>query len=150
MNGDNGNQITGTMLTPCWRGQHPFDLDDIEFEQEIIADDGMLNFYVPIYFDAYSIFGDAVSKLEPDDSYNVYANYNLDEGAVSEYLEIVIKYGDGHDDAAYYQLTPEEQEKFLQKMDAYCMQIGCKSLDDWRQEYLQEQSSAAMTDTPQM
>lgn len=53
MNIDNGNQITCTMLPPCWRGQHPFDLDDIDFEQEIIADDGMLNFYVPIYFDAY-------------------------------------------------------------------------------------------------
>ena len=52
MNIDNGNQITCTMLPPCWRGQHPFDLDDIDFEQEIIADDGMLNFYVPIYFDA--------------------------------------------------------------------------------------------------
>ena len=54
------------------------------------------------------------------------------------------------DPAAHHNLPPEEQEKFLQKMDAYCMQIGCKSLDDWRQEYLQEQSSAAMTDTPQM
>lgn len=69
---------------------------------------------------------------------------------LSEYLEIVIKYGDGHDDAAYYQLTPEEQEKFLRKMDAYCMQIGCKSLDNWRQEYLQEQRSTAMTDSPQV
>lgn len=150
MNGDNGNQITGTMLTPCWRGQHPFDFDDIEFEQEIIADDGMLNFYVPIYFDAYGIFGDAVSKLEPDDSYNVYANYNMDAGDVSEYLEIVIKYGDGHDDLAYYQLSPEEQKMFLRKMDAYCMEVGGKSMDDWRQDYLKEQSEAAMTDAQQM
>ena len=150
MNGDNGNQITDTMLNPCWRGQHPFDFDDIEFEQEIIADDGMLNFYVPIYFDAYGIFGDAVSKLEPDDSYNVYANYNMDAGDVSEYLEIVIKYGDGHDDLAYYQLSPEEQEMFLRKMDAYCMEVGGKSMDDWRQDYLKEQSEAAMTDAQQM
>lgn len=150
MNIDNGNQISGTMLTPCWRGQHPFDFDDIEFEQEIIADDGMLNFYVPSHFDAYGIFGDAVSKLEPDDSYNVYANYNMDEGAVSEYLEIVIKYGDGHDDTAYYHLTPEEQEMFLRKMDDYCKEVGGKSLDDWRQEYLQEQHSSAMTEAPQM
>lgn len=144
------SQFAGTMQAKCWRGRHPFDWNDIAFEQEIIESDGSLNFYVPIYFDVYGIFGDAVSKLEPDDSYNVYANYNLDEGAVSEYLEIVIKYGDGHNDAAYYQLTPEEQEKFLRKMDAYCLQIVCKSLDDWRQEYLQEQSSAAMTDSPQM
>lgn len=150
MNGNNGNQNTGTTLPPCWRGQHPFDLDNIEFEQEIIADDGILNFYVPIYFDAYGILGEAVSKLEPDDSYNVYANYDLDEGDISEYLEIVVKYGDGHDDVAYYQLSPEEQEMFLRKMDAYCMEVGGKSLDNWRQEYLQEQQSVAMTEAPQM
>lgn len=89
-------QFAGTMQTRCWRGQHSFDWDDISFEQEIIEDDGKLNFYVPIYFDAYGIFGDAVSKLEPDDSYNVYANYDMDEGEISDYLEIVIKYGDGH------------------------------------------------------
>lgn len=143
-------QFAGTMQTRCWRGQHSFDWDDISFEQEIISDDGKLNFYVPIYFDAYGILGDAVSKLEPDDSYNVYANYNLEEGHISEYLEIVIKYGDGHDEIAYYQLSPKEQEMFLRKMDAYCMEVGGESLDDWRQEYLQEQHSAAMTEAQQM
>lgn len=113
-------------------------------------DDGKLNFYVPIYFDAYGIFGDAVSKLEPDDSYNVYANFDLDEGDISEYLEIVVKYGDGHDELAYYHLTPEEQEMFLRKMDDYCMETTGKNLSDWRQEYQQEQSSMAMTEELQM
>ena len=142
-------QFVGTMQTRCWRGQHSFDWDDISFEQEIIADDGKLNFYVPIYFDAYGIFGDAVSKLEPDDSYNVYANYDLEEADISEYLEIVIKYGDGHDDVAYYQLSPEEQEMFLRKMDDYSQQMTGKSLDRWCQEYLQEQSTAEMVATQQ-
>lgn len=144
------SQFAGTMQSRCWRGQYSFDWDDISFEQEVIADDGKLNFYVPIFFDAYSIFGDAVSKLEPDDSYNVYANYDLEEGHVAEFLEIVVKFGDGHDDIAYYQLSLGEQEMFLRKMDAYCMKAGGKSLDDWRQEYLQEQHSAAMTEAPQM
>ena len=80
----------------------------------------------------------------------MYANYDLEEGDVSEWLEIVVKYGDGHDDLAYYQLSPEEQEMFLRKMDDYCMEVGGKSLDDWRQEYLQEQHSSAMTEAPQM
>lgn len=143
-------QFAGTMQTQCWRGQHSFDWEDISFEQEIVADDGKLNFYVPIYFDAYGIFGDVVNELESDDSYNVYANYNLDEGDISEYLEIVIKYGDGHDDTAFYQLTPEEQEMFLRKMDEYCQRMDGKRLDDWRQEYLQGQDLAAMTEAPRM
>ena len=144
------SQFYGTMQTKCWRGQHPFDWEDISFEQEIIADDGRLNFCVPVYFDTYGIFGDAVSKLEPDDSYNVYANYNLDEGDICEYLQIVIKYGDGHDDAAFHQLTPEEQEMFLRKMDAYCMETAGKSLKEWQQEYRQGQSPTAMTEVPRM
>lgn len=150
---EHGKEITqfaGTMQTRRWGGQHPFDWEDISFEQEIIADDGKLNFYVPIYFDAYGIFGDAVSKLWPDDSYNVYANFDLDEGDICEYLEIVIKYGDGHDDTAVYHLAPEEQEMFLRKMDAYCMETGGKSLNDWQQEYQQEQSPTSMTEAPQM
>ena len=148
--GKEGMKFPGTMQAACWRGSHTFDWDDISFEQEIIVDDNALNFYVPIYFDACGIFGDAVSKLESDDSYNVYANYNLDEGDISEYLEIVIKYGDGHDDTAFYQLTPEEQEMFLRKMDEYCQRMDGKRLDDWRQEYLQGQNLAAMTEAPRM
>lgn len=134
--------IMGTMQTKCWKGQHPFDWEDISFEQEIIADDNALNFYVPILFDAYGIFGDAVSKLEPDDSYNVYANYNLDEGEISDYLKITVIYGDGHEDIAYYQLSPEEQEMFLRKMDAYCQETAGISLADWEQRYMQEQREA--------
>ena len=150
---EHGKEITqfaGTMQTRCWRGRHPFDWEDISFEMEVIVDDGKLNFYVPVYFDANGIFGDAVSKLEPDDSYNVYANFDLDEGDISEYLEIVVKYGDGHDDVAYYRLTPEEQEMFLRKMDDYCMKTAGKSLDEWQQEYQQEQSSPDMTEAQQM
>ena len=150
---EHGKEITqfaGTMQTRCWRGKHSFDWEDISFEHEIIVDDGKLNFYVPIYFDAYGIFGEAVSKLEPDDSYNVYANFDLVEGDIFEFLEIVVKYGDGHDELTYYQLTPDEQEMFLRKMDDYCMATVGKSMSDWQQEYQQEQSSAAMTEEPQM
>lgn len=35
-------------------------------------------------------------------------------------------------------------------MDAYSIGIRGKSLADWQQEYLQEQTSAGMTKTPQM
>lgn len=78
--GNGAMKFYGTMQAKCWRGEHPFEWDDISFEQEIIVDDNKLNFYVPIFFDAYGIFGGTVRKLEPDDSFNVYANYDLDEG----------------------------------------------------------------------
>jgi len=142
-NQEHGNEtmkFLGMMQAKCWRGEHPFEWDDISFEQEIIADDNKLNFYVPIFFDAYGIFGEAVSKLEPDDSLNVYANYDLDEGDISEFLEIVVKYGDGHDDIAYYQLSPEEQELFLRKMDDYCQAQTGQNLAEWTQKYAQENS----------
>lgn len=144
---EHGKEITqfaGTMQTQCWRGQHTFEWDDISFEQEIVVGDGKLNFYVPILFDAYGIFGEAVSKLGEDDSYNVYAYYDLDEGDIFEYLELVVKYGDGHEDLAYYRLIPEEQEMFLRKMDDYCMETVGKSLNDWQQEYRQEQTQSNM------
>ena len=48
------------------------------------------------------------------------------------------------------ELTPEEQEMFLRKMNAYCMEVGGKSLKDWELEFQQNQSSTAMTEAPQM
>lgn len=134
--------VNGQMQAKCWKGQHPFDWEDISFEHEILADDNTLNFYVPLYFDTYGIFGEEVSKLGPDDSFNVYANYNLDEGEISDYLEITVIYRDGHEDIAYYQLSPEEQEMFLRKMDAYCQETAGISLADWEQQYMQEQREA--------
>ena len=131
--------VNGQMQAKCWKGQHPFDWEDISFEQEILADDNTLNFCVPLYFDTYSIFGEEVSKLGPDDSFNVYANYNLDEGEISDYLEISVICSDGHEDIAYYQLSPEEQAMFLRKMDAYCQETAGITLSDWEQQYMQEQ-----------
>ena len=83
--------------------------------------------------------GEEASKLKPDDSFNVYANYNLDEGEISDYLEIAVIYGDGHEDIAYYQLSPEEQEMFLRKMDAFCQEMAGITLSDWDQQYMREQ-----------
>jgi len=69
-------------------------------------------------------------------------NYNLDEGEISDYLEITVIYGDGHEDIAYYQLLPEEKEMFLRKMDAYCQETAGISLAGWEQQYMQEQREA--------
>lgn len=136
------SQFAGTMQAKCWRGQHPFDWEDISFEQEIVESDGSLNFYVPVLFDAYGIFGEAVNELKPDDSYNVYANYNLDEGEISEYLEITVIHGSGHEEIAYYQLSPEEQEMFLRKMDDYCQKTVGICLADWERRFVQANAEA--------
>ena len=100
------DQIPGTIQTECWQGSRQFLWDEISFEEEIVADDNMLNFYVPIFFNAASVFGKQAERLGPDDSFNVYANYDMDAGAVCEYLEILVKYHDGVEDTAMYRLSP--------------------------------------------
>lgn len=123
-------QIHGTMQTECWRGERQFEWDEITFAEEIVVDDKTLNFYVPIFFDAAAVFGKQVERLGPDDSFDVYANYDMDDGDISECLEILVKYHDGVEDVAMYHLTPEEQEMFLRKMDEYCMSTLGKCLEE--------------------
>ncbi len=130
-------QIAGTMQTECWRGERQFEWDEISFSEEIVVDDKTLNFYVPIFFDAAAVFGKQVERLGPDDSFDVYANYDMDEGDISEYLEILVKYHDGGEDVAMYHLTPEEQEMFLQKMDEYCMSFMGQSIQEISQKHQQ-------------
>lgn len=128
-------QIHGTMQTECWRGERQFRQAEIFFAEEIVVDDKTLNFYVPIYFDAAAVFGKQVERLGPDDSFDVYANYDMDDGDISEYLEILVKYHDGVEDVAMYHLTPEEQEMFLQKMDKNSQFQTGKSLQDWKKDH---------------
>ena len=131
------SQFAGTMQAKCWRGQHPFDWNDIAFEQEIIESDGSLNFYVPIYFDAYGIFGDAVSKLEPDDSYNVYANYDMETQQVCDVLNVILV-GDAGDIELHYPLSQEEKELMIPEMDAFSQKRYGQSLAACRAQYLEE------------
>ena len=123
------------MQTECWRGERQFEWDEITFAEEIVVDDKTLNFYVPIFFDAATVFGKQVERLGHDDSFDVYANYDMDDGDISEYLEILVKYNDGVEDVAMYHLTPEEQEMFLQKMDEYCMETMGLSISDMCKNY---------------
>lgn len=131
-------QIPETMQTECWRGERQFEWNEISFAEEIVVDDKTLNFYVPIFFDAVAVFGKQVERLGPDDSFDVYANYDMDDGDISEYLEILVKYHDGVEDVAMYHLTPAEQEMFRTKMDAYCMATMGHSLEAVCQKYQQE------------
>lgn len=135
-------QIPGTMQTEYWRGERQFAWDEISLAEEIVVDDKTLNFYVPIFFDAAAVFGKPVERLGPDDSFDVYANYDMDDGDISEYLEILIKYHDGVEDVAMYHLTPEEQEMFLRKMDEYCMSTLGQSIEDICQKHQQNMEHA--------
>lgn len=101
-----------------------------------------LNFYVPVFFDAAAVFGKPIEKLGPNDSFDVYANYDMDAGEVSEYLEILIKYWDGGEDTAMCRLSPEGKEMFQQKMDEYCIATMEQSLDDICQKHQQDMVQA--------
>ena len=62
---------------------------------------------------------------------------DMDEGDISEYLEIMVKYHDGVENVAMYQLSPKEQEMFLRKMDEYCISTMGQSLEDMCQRHRQ-------------
>lgn len=87
------------------------------------------------FFDAAAVFGKTIEKPGLYDCLDVYANYDMDAGEVSDYLEILIKYWDGVEDTAMYRLSPEEKEMFQQKMEEYCMATMGQSLEDMCQKY---------------
>ena len=138
----NETQIPGTMQTECWQGERQFQLNEISFAEEIVVDDNALNFYVPIFFDAAAVFGKPVERLGPDDSFDVYANFDIDAGEVSDYLEILIKYWDGVEDTAMYRLSPGEKEIFQTKMDEYCMETMGQGLEGMCQKHQQNMEQA--------
>lgn len=120
---------------------------DISFAEDVIQDDGRLNFYMEVVFDPDKVFGTNVCTEDNDDYVNVYANFDLETGKVCEDLEVILVQDDA-DIECRYKLTPEEQEIFRHKMDNYCRQHLGQSLEDCQQEYLAEMQTESSA--PQM
>ena len=126
------------------RGDQPLPLESVAFEQEVCEVDHLLNFYIPVYFDADAVFGTHISADENDDRIDVYASYDLKRGCVSSALDINLVCGDGVVLYCQYQLAPEECADLRNKMDEYSRQTLGQSLDEYRAQYLgQEQTSAS-------
>lgn len=110
-----------------------FQWKDISFSDEILEQEGKLNFYVPVTFDYMDILGMEYGLLGDDPDLNVYASYDLKAGQVCDNLLIVIKYTEGCDEEHFYALSRKEKDLFLQKMDAYCLKQTGKHLSQWNE-----------------
>lgn len=133
--------LEGKQLTPaapvCLCGTRHLTSDDITFADEILENDGQLNFYMEVDFDPDEIFGTNVSTDENDDYLNVYANYDLVHDRVCNELIVILSQQDG--DTEYrYGLSRDEQQMVGRKMDAYCQTCLGMSLAECRERFEEE------------
>ena len=116
---------------------------NFSFGDEIIESDGKLNFYVQTEFDVDAAFGTFVLTDENDDWLNVYANYDIAQGKSCDTLELTLCKGDGSEESWSYPLNAAEQDVLLRKMEEYCQQQTGMSLNDYAQQFREEQAQTA-------
>lgn len=115
------------------------------FGDEIIEQDGKLNFYIETWFDVDKVFGTDVLTDQNDDWLNIYANYDMERGEVCDTLDLALCKGNGSDEHFTYSLNEAEKEVLLRKMDEFCQQQTGMSLTEYAQQLREEQ-----TQTPEL
>lgn len=123
-------------------GDRRLDPGEISFSDEVLEENGKLNFYMDVYFSPDAVLGTFVCTDENDDIVNVYANYDLERGEVCDDLEITLWHGDCDCLEMKYRLSPEEKGLLLPKMEKHCQDNTGMTLGEWRDQYLSEQQSA--------
>ena len=118
---------------------------NFSFSDEIMMEDGKLNFYVQADFDVDAVFGTFVCTDENDDWLNIYANYDIAQDKPCDTLELDLCKGDGTEEDWSYHLNAAEQEVLARKMEEFCQQQNGMSLHDFARQ-LQEEPGP----TPQM
>ena len=119
--------------------------NNFSFSDEIIEEDGKLNFYIHADFDVDSAFGTFVCTDQNDDWLNIYANYDVEQDKLCDTLELNLCKGDGSEESWSYPLNAAEQEVLLRKMEAFCQQQTGMSLHEYTQQLLNSESQ-----TPEM
>ena len=118
---------------------------NFSFSDEIMIENGKLNFYVQADFDVDAAFGTFVCTDENNDWLNIYANYDIAQDRPCDTLELNLCKGDGTEENWSYHLNAAEQEVLARKMEAFCQQQNGMSLCDFARQ-LQEE----LGPTPQM
>ena len=108
--------------------------DNFSFSDEIIEEDGKLNFYIQADFNVDSAFGTFVCTDQNDDWLNIYANYDVEQDRLCDTLELNLCKGDGSEESWLYRLNAAEQEVLLRKMETFCQQQTGMSLHDYTQQ----------------
>ena len=111
---------------------------NFSFSDEILMENGKLNFYVQTEFDVDAAFGTFVCTDENDDWLNIYANYDFERGTVCDTLELNLCKADGSEKNWHYPLNAAEKEVLLRKMEEYCQQQDGMSLHDYSQQFREE------------
>ena len=122
------------------RGDRRLDPGEISFSDSVEQMGGLLNFYMDVCFPPDAVLGTFVCTDENDDYVNVYANYDLEHGALCDGLDVLLWRGDGDCLEMKYRLSPEEKELLLPKMEEHCQKDTGMTLSAWREQYLAEQS----------
>ena len=107
-------------------------IDEILYNEE----DG-LNFSYELWFDVDKYFGTNTKSYE-NSWINFYTNW-LPNGTVSAYV-VVDNQPDSYD-SFEWELTKEEQEFFIKKMEDYCQSMYFQSLSDFYQEMKEEHNT---------
>lgn len=136
------DHLSGKQLTqaePAYlTGSRTLQAGDASFANEIVQNENRLEFYMEVSFDADQVFGTHVCTTENNDWLNIYANYDMDEQAVCDTLDVYLVQANGDEQAFKYQLSPEEQALLLPKMEEYCQQQLSQSLEQCCTDYLSE------------
>ena len=111
---------------------------DFSFSDEILMENGKLNFYVQADFDVDAAFGTFVCTDENDDWLNIYANYDIMRDRPCDTLELNLCKGDGTEEYWSYHLNAAEQEVLARKMEAFCQQQNDMSLRDFDRQLQEE------------
>ena len=106
-----GREIRRNDLDIYIRGDRRLDPGEISFSDEVLEENGKLNFYMDVYFSPDAVLGTFVCTDENDDIVNVYANYDLERGEVCDDLEITLWHGDCDCLEMKYRLSPSAQRK---------------------------------------
>ena len=118
---------------------------NFSFGEEIIEEDGKLNFYLQADFDVDAAFGTFVCTDQNDDWLNIYANYDVEQNRLCDTLELNLCKGDGSEEDGSYPLNAAEQEVLLRKMETFCQQQTGMSLREYAQQLRDSESQ-----TPEM
>jgi len=119
---------------------------NFSFSDEIIGDDGKLNFYIDTSFDVDAAFGTHVCTDENDDYINLYANYDMEAQQVCDELTIILWKNDGQAELSYT-LNVAEKEVLLRKMDEYCLRQTGMSLVDYSAQCMVDDAKPTMEPT---
>ena len=111
---------------------------NFSFSDEIMMEDGKLNFYVQADFDVDAVFGTFVCTDENDDWLNIYANYDIAQDKPCDTLELDLCKGDGTEENWSYHLNAAEQEVLARKMEEFCQQQNGMSLHDFARQLQEE------------